>query len=228
MKHVEKTMRKNRRNIDIKEDNLQSTLQTTIDIEGLKHNLPTIENTQNWLETSSKILGTLAMILAVHWFSGPYTAIAAREIYESLYIKLYGNYRWYDLRYYTVYIPSREHISHLAYEYGPYILNTFLAPIIYKSVGKLWQWGKTIIHIFSTPEDTSQNDVHNHEQEGKIKYLISQLENLNLRDPTLKAMANNTPTLLNLSPSLKLPTSNQTASSPITHSPSVKLSRGIK
>ncbi|MCS5707568.1 hypothetical protein CC99x_001480 [Candidatus Berkiella cookevillensis] len=219
---------KNRKNIDINRDNLQSTLQSTIDIERLKNDLPTMENTPNWLEISSKILGTLAMVLAVHWFSGPYTAIAAREIYETLYIKLYGSYRWYDLRYYTLYIPSREHISHLGYEYGPYILNTFLAPIIYKSVGKLWQWGKAIMHIFSPPENTPQNDAQNHELEGTIEYLISQLENLKLHDPTLEAVTNNTPTPLTLSPSLKLSTSGQTASSPITHSPSVKLSRGIK
>ena len=227
MKHAEKTMKKSRKNIDINKDNLQSTLQNAIDIERLKKNLPAIDNTQNWLETSSKILGTLAMILAVHWFSGPYTAIAAREIYETLYIKLYGNYRWYDLRYYTLYIPSREHISHLGYEYGPYILNTFLAPIIYKSVGKLWQWGKTIMHIFSKPEALPQPDAQNHNLEGTLEYIISQMENLNLHDPALDTVANSTHNALNLSAS-KPPASAKTASTLITQPPSVKLNRGIK
>lgn len=156
--------------------------------ENIEEVMPVVENTQNWIETSSKLLGTLAMVLAVQWFSGPYTAIAAREIYTNLAEKLYGSYSWYDPRYYTLHIPSREHVSHLGYEYGPYILNTLLAPLIYKGVGKLWYLGKKAMHAFLGHETPHPNDAQRHELEVALGHIISQMENLSMQDNTTQSI----------------------------------------
>lgn len=114
-------------------------------------------NQGNFAETCSGIIASIATAIAINWFSGPYIAVAAREIYEWLCNHLFGNYQWYDPRFYTVHVPAREHVSHFGYVYGPYIVGTLMLPLVYKGFGKCWRWMQSCWETYrDTSEETTQ------------------------------------------------------------------------
>lgn len=134
-----------------------------------------------YAETLSKLVTTIAVGLAIRWFSGPYMAIAARQIYELIYTRLLGTYAWYDPRYYSIFVPAREHVGHLAFEYGPTVSSTLIAPFIYMSVGRLWRFGKTVAgKLFGVKSQPDSQAVSKPELDAAIESLRMQLECLKL------------------------------------------------
>lgn len=83
------------------------------------------------------IMLTGATLIA--YFSGPFAAIVAREGFTYLYGHLYGIPSYLSIENWTVFSPMREHIAHLAYNYGAGTLALLCAPILYKS-WDLFKW----------------------------------------------------------------------------------------
>ncbi|MFO1258488.1 MAG: hypothetical protein U1E78_08800 [Gammaproteobacteria bacterium] len=84
-------------------------------------------------ERGVKISIMLTGATLIAYFSGPFAAIAAREGFTYIYGHLYGIPSYFSIENWTVFSPMREHIAHLAYNYGAGTLALVCAPVLYKS-----------------------------------------------------------------------------------------------
>ena len=63
------------------------------------------------------------------WFSGPFCALAARSIFSAGYGALFGTPSVSSLSYWVAYLPLKEHVGALAYNYGGPIVGPALGGI---------------------------------------------------------------------------------------------------
>lgn len=89
-----------------------------------------------WTKTefALKMGVTIAGLVAVHWFAGPYAAIAGRALYSKAYAALWGIPSAWNPLYYAVYLPGREHIGYAAYKYAPWAVNALGGWFYHKTV----------------------------------------------------------------------------------------------
>lgn len=90
-------------------------------------------------ERGIKVSIMLTGATLIAYFSGPFAAIVAREGFTYFYGHLYGIPSYLSIENWTVFSPMREHIAHLAYNYGAGTLAVLCAPILYKS-WDLFKW----------------------------------------------------------------------------------------
>lgn len=84
-------------------------------------------------ERGIKVSIMLTGATLIAYFSGPFAAIVAREGFTHIYGYLYGIPSLFSIENWTVFSPMREHVAHLAYNYGAGTLALLCAPILYKS-----------------------------------------------------------------------------------------------
>lgn len=86
-----------------------------------------LKDAQNgkWTKTelAFKIGITIAGVVAVHWFAGPYAAIAARALYTKAWGAMWGIPSAWNPIYWTMYLPGKEHFGYLAYKWAPWAVN---------------------------------------------------------------------------------------------------------
>ena len=78
---------------------------------------------KNNSKTGALIKATLgiAAAAAALWFSGPYCALIARNIFSAGYLSLYGQPGW--VTHYSYFVPAQEWVGNIAFSYGPTVLS---------------------------------------------------------------------------------------------------------
>lgn len=121
-------------------------------------------------EKLSQALIALAIVIIVHWFSGPYAAVATRALYELI----FNQYAWYDPRYYLFHVPAREHISYQAFIYGPYAISVILTPLIYKLIRQSVSIGKKLFNcLFGKKNQSTHITAADETHENRLNTLLN-------------------------------------------------------
>lgn len=89
---------------------------------------------------------TAAGIIAVHWFSGPLAAVAARSLYSQAYGLLWGIPSAWNPVYWSLFLPGREHFGHLAYQWGPWAMNAIGGTLYHKGVDAAKWMGEAAVN----------------------------------------------------------------------------------
>lgn len=84
-------------------------------------------------ERGVKLAITITGATCIAYFSGPFAAIVAREVFTGIYDYRYGIPSFLSVENFTIYSPLKEHVGHLAYNYGAGTLAVLSTPILYKS-----------------------------------------------------------------------------------------------
>lgn len=107
--------------------------------------VPATENTSLQLGFYSKLALTALASAAILYYSGPFASVAAREAFTQAYAWRYGMPS--GLSYWTTFMPLREHVGAVAYNYGPKVASTVAIPATYKTVDGLNWLGKKIASL---------------------------------------------------------------------------------
>ncbi len=145
------------------------------------------------------------------YLGGPTASTSARFIYDNVYAIKYGLPAFYEPSYWLSYMPMREHVAHVAYQYGPQLAGAVVAPLTYKATDGLgWLSNKlnalfkkkspqaTIIILGSQPKEKDETNITlsvpanplaemtDEELNLEIEKIISQLKALKLSDENPK------------------------------------------
>ncbi len=108
---------------------------------------------------SAKWIITITGATCIAYFTGPFTAMIAREAFTLGYGYLYGIPSFLTIENLTVYSPMREHVGHVAYNYGAGTLALVSMPFLYKSLDMLKWWQKKTIPLKEN-QDVNFNDLN--------------------------------------------------------------------
>ena len=147
---------------------------------------------------SAKWIITITGATCIAYFTGPYTAMVAREAFSLGYGYLYGIPSFFTLENLTVYSPMREHVGHIAYNYGAGTLALISMPFLYKSLDMIKWWGKKA-NPLEENHDIKLKDQNINDLNSKIDDLahlmrqshsLPQYQNITFSKPQLLAIQN--------------------------------------
>lgn len=131
------------------------------------------------LTNSFALIKNLATVISIRWFSGPYIALCAEKLYALFYHHRYGDTPWYHPRTMFEYVPTKGHISQLAYTYGPDIVCYLLLPILLKGGQTAYRATKQLLQLLQKKEhhaDPGQDSIEKNEITKEMMTILDALE----------------------------------------------------
>lgn len=87
---------------------------------------------------------TAAGLFATYWIAPAYSAIAARYIYTQAFGAVYGMPSAWNPVYWAAYLPGREYVGTMAYQYSGQLMSAIGLPIFHKGVDAAKYAGNTL------------------------------------------------------------------------------------